>query len=69
MGFDVTILNLALPRMAEESHAGNAQLPGFVTVYTLVLAAGMIPAGMVGGRFFVAIPAGRTAQGLMVAPT
>ncbi|GAA2208969.1 DHA2 family efflux MFS transporter permease subunit [Nonomuraea monospora] len=51
VGFDVTILNLALPSMAEDLHAGNAQLQWFVTVYTLVLAAGMIPAGMAGDRF------------------
>ncbi|WP_431921877.1 MFS transporter [Nonomuraea jabiensis] len=51
VGFDVTILNLALPSMAEDLHADNAQLRWFVTVYTLVLAAGMIPAGMAGDRF------------------
>ncbi|WP_237101958.1 MFS transporter [Nonomuraea sp. MG754425] len=51
VGFDVTIPNLALPSMTEELHPGNARLPGFVTVCTLVLAAGMIPAGMVGDRF------------------
>ncbi|TMR29728.1 DHA2 family efflux MFS transporter permease subunit [Nonomuraea zeae] len=50
VGFDVTILNLALPSMAEDLHADNAQLQWFVTVYTLVLAAGMIPAGMLGDR-------------------
>ncbi|SPL88516.1 Integral membrane protein [[Actinomadura] parvosata subsp. kistnae] len=51
VGFDVTILNLALPSMAADLHAGNAELQWFVTVYTLVLAAGMIPAGMLGDRF------------------
>ncbi|MEV4116546.1 MFS transporter [Nonomuraea sp. NPDC049695] len=51
VGFDVTILNLALPSMAEDLHADNAQLQWFITVYTLVLAAGMIPAGMAGDRF------------------
>jgi EmrB/QacA subfamily drug resistance transporter len=51
VGFDATILNLALPTMAAELHAGNAQLQWFVAVYTLVLAAGMIPAGMIGDRF------------------
>ncbi|MDR8412175.1 DHA2 family efflux MFS transporter permease subunit [Nonomuraea sp. 3-1Str] len=50
VGFDVTILNLALPSMAEDLHADNVQLQWFVTVYTLVLAAGMIPAGMLGDR-------------------
>ncbi|MEU7857996.1 DHA2 family efflux MFS transporter permease subunit [Nonomuraea sp. NPDC049141] len=51
VGFDVTILNLALPSMAKDLHADNAQLQWFVIVYTLVLAAGMIPAGMLGDRF------------------
>ncbi|MEO3876493.1 MFS transporter [Nonomuraea sp. B12E4] len=51
VGFDVTILNLALPSMAEDLHADNAQLQWFVTVYTLVFAAGMIPAGVLGDRF------------------
>ncbi|MGW0803459.1 DHA2 family efflux MFS transporter permease subunit [Nonomuraea sp. NPDC002799] len=50
VGFDVTILNLALPSMARDLHADNAQLQWFATVYTLVLAAGMIPAGMLGDR-------------------
>ncbi|MET9242432.1 hypothetical protein [Nonomuraea sp. NPDC003709] len=44
MGFDVTILNLALPSMAEDLHADNAQLQWFVTVYTPVLAAGIFSA-------------------------
>ncbi|MEU0567292.1 MFS transporter [Nonomuraea sp. NPDC005983] len=51
VGFDVTILNLALPSMAEDLRADNAQLQWFVTVYTLVFAAGMIPAGVLGDRF------------------
>jgi len=50
VGFDATILNLALPTMAGDLHADNTQLQWFVTVYTLVLAAGMIPAGMLGDR-------------------
>ncbi|GAA2804818.1 MFS transporter [Kribbella solani] len=50
VGFDATILNLALPTMAEDLNAGNSQLQWFVAVYTLVLAAGMIPAGMIGDR-------------------
>ncbi|MHC5904238.1 DHA2 family efflux MFS transporter permease subunit [Streptomyces sp. S6] len=51
VGFDVTILSLALPAMAEDLGANNAQLQWFVTSYTLVFAAGMIPAGMLGDRF------------------
>ncbi|WP_256726747.1 DHA2 family efflux MFS transporter permease subunit [Streptomyces acidiscabies] len=51
VGFDVTILSLALPAMAEDLGANNAELQWFVTSYTLVFAAGMIPAGMLGDRF------------------
>ncbi|MFI0737530.1 MFS transporter [Streptomyces sp. NPDC021100] len=50
VGFDVTILSLALPAMADDLGAGNAQLQWFVTSYTLVFAAGMIPAGVLGDR-------------------
>ncbi|MGV9776249.1 MFS transporter [Streptosporangium sp. NPDC003464] len=50
VGFDMTILNLALPAMAEDLHADNAQLQWFITAYTLTFAAGMIPAGMLGDR-------------------
>ncbi|MET9258051.1 DHA2 family efflux MFS transporter permease subunit [Streptomyces sp. NPDC048182] len=51
VGFDVTILSLALPAMADDLDANNVQLQWFVTSYTLVFAAGMIPAGMLGDRF------------------
>ncbi|MDX3434361.1 DHA2 family efflux MFS transporter permease subunit [Streptomyces sp. ME01-18a] len=51
VGFDVTILSLALPAMADDMGANNAELQWFVSSYTLVFAAGMIPAGMFGDRF------------------
>ncbi|WP_240351257.1 DHA2 family efflux MFS transporter permease subunit [Streptomyces olivoreticuli] len=51
VGFDVTILSLALPAMAGDLGANNVQLQWFVTSYTLVFAAGMIPAGMLGDRY------------------
>ncbi|MFC8129720.1 DHA2 family efflux MFS transporter permease subunit [Streptomyces sp. NPDC057302] len=51
VGFDVTILSLALPAMADDMNANNVELQWFVTSYTLVFAAGMIPAGMLGDRF------------------
>ncbi|WP_167476895.1 MFS transporter [Nocardia arthritidis] len=51
IGFDVTILNLALPAMAEDLHATTSDLQWFITAYTLVFAAGMIPSGMLGDRF------------------
>ncbi|MGW2231378.1 MFS transporter [Streptomyces formicae] len=51
VGFDVTILSLALPVMADDLSANNVELQWFVTSYTLVFAAGMIPAGMLGDRY------------------
>ncbi|MGW7433179.1 DHA2 family efflux MFS transporter permease subunit [Streptomyces sp. NPDC054861] len=51
VGFDVTILSLALPAMADDMGANNVELQWFVSSYTLVFAAGMIPAGMLGDRF------------------
>ncbi|MGA4837755.1 DHA2 family efflux MFS transporter permease subunit [Streptomyces sp. G45] len=51
VGFDVTILSLALPDMADDLGASNVELQWFVTSYTLVFAAGMIPAGVLGDRF------------------
>src|SRR4051794_15631454 len=51
VGFDVTILSLALPAMATELHASTVALQWFVSAYTLVFAAGLIPAGMLGDRY------------------
>ncbi|HEX6473376.1 MAG TPA: DHA2 family efflux MFS transporter permease subunit [Streptosporangiaceae bacterium] len=51
VGFDVTILSLALPAMATDLHASTVQLQWFVSAYTLVFAAGLIPAGMLGDRY------------------
>jgi DHA2 family multidrug resistance protein-like MFS transporter len=51
VGFDVTILSLALPALATDLHASTGELQWFVSSYTLVFAAGMIPAGMLGDRF------------------
>jgi DHA2 family multidrug resistance protein-like MFS transporter len=51
VGFDLTILSLALPVMASDLHASTVALQWFVSAYTLVFAAGLIPAGMLGDRF------------------
>ena len=51
VGFDVTILSLALPALATGLHASTSELQWFVAAYTLVFAAAMIPAGMLGDRF------------------
>lgn len=51
VGFDATILNLALPELATGLHASSLQLQWFISGYTLVFAAAMIPGGMMGDRF------------------
>ncbi len=51
VGIDTTILSLALPDLATGLHASTAQLQWFITAYTLVFAAAMIPGGMLGDRF------------------
>ncbi len=51
VGLDLTVLNLALPTLATDLHASNAQLQWFVDAYSLVLAAMLLPAGLLGDRF------------------
>jgi DHA2 family multidrug resistance protein-like MFS transporter len=51
VGIDATVLNLALPTLATALHASTAELQWFVAAYSLVLAAAMIPGGMLGDRF------------------
>lgn len=50
VGLDMTILNLALPILAEEMHATNAELQWFADAYNLVFAALLLPMGMLGDR-------------------
>ncbi|CAH0122265.1 Antiseptic resistance protein [Paenibacillus sp. CECT 9249] len=50
VGLDMTILNLALPIMAQDMHATNAELQWFVDAYNLVFAALLLPMGMLGDR-------------------
>jgi DHA2 family multidrug resistance protein-like MFS transporter len=50
-GLDATILNVALPTLATDLHATTGQLQWFANAYTLVLAAGLVPAGLLGDRF------------------
>lgn len=47
----VTILSVALPTLAPALHASAADLQWFVSAYTLVLAAGVLPGGLLGDRF------------------
>jgi len=51
IGLDMTVLNLALPTLAMALHATTDQLLWFVDAYTLIVAAAMLPAGMLGDRF------------------
>ncbi|QQE77421.1 DHA2 family efflux MFS transporter permease subunit [Alicyclobacillus sp. SO9] len=50
IGLDMTVLNLALPTLSTALHASSTQLLWFVDAYALVLAAAMLPAGMLGDR-------------------
>lgn len=51
LGFDGTILNVALPDMAIQLHATTGQLQWIVDAYLVVFAAAMLPAGLLGDRF------------------
>lgn len=51
VGLDMTILNVALPDIGVDLHASTAQLQWFADTYLLVLAAVMLPAGMLGDRY------------------
>lgn len=51
VGLDATVLNLALPTLATELHASTASLQWFVVAYSLVFAALLLPAGLLGDRY------------------
>jgi len=51
VGLDLTVLNVALPTLATDLHASTGQLQWFADAYNLVLAAVILPAGMLGDRF------------------
>jgi DHA2 family multidrug resistance protein-like MFS transporter len=51
VGLDLTILNVALPTLATELQASTGQLQWFADAYNLVLAAALLPAGLLGDRF------------------
>jgi DHA2 family multidrug resistance protein-like MFS transporter len=50
VGLDLTILNLALPVLSVQLHASTTDLQWFSASYSLVLAAGLLPAGLLGDR-------------------
>jgi EmrB/QacA subfamily drug resistance transporter len=51
VGIDATVLSLALPTLAVSLDASTSQLQWFVSVYLLVFAAALLPAGMLGDRY------------------
>jgi EmrB/QacA subfamily drug resistance transporter len=51
VGLDVTVLSIALPTLAVDLKASESDLQWFSAGYALVLAAGMLPAGVLGDRF------------------
>jgi EmrB/QacA subfamily drug resistance transporter len=51
VGLDLTVLNLALPVLARDLRASTGDLQWFASAYSLVLAAALLPAGLLGDRF------------------
>jgi MFS family permease len=51
VGLDVTVLSVALPTLAGALKASESDLQWFSSAYALVLAVGMLPAGVLGDRF------------------
>src|ERR1700689_2448410 len=50
-GVDGTVLSVALPTLAKALHATESDLEWFSSGYFLVLAAAMLPAGLLGDRY------------------
>jgi EmrB/QacA subfamily drug resistance transporter len=50
IGLDLTVLNLALPAVAGSLHASTGDLQWFLDAYSLVLAAALLPGGLLGDR-------------------
>ncbi len=51
VGLDATVLNLALPTLARDLRASSDELQWFVAAYSLALAAGILPGGLLGDRY------------------
>jgi DHA2 family multidrug resistance protein-like MFS transporter len=51
IGLDGTVLSVALPTLATALHASESDLQWFTSGYLLVLAAAMLPAGLLGDRY------------------
>jgi MFS transporter, DHA2 family, multidrug resistance protein len=50
VGLDLFVLSLALPTLSVDLHATTGDLQWFVDAYSLVLAAALLPAGLLGDR-------------------
>jgi DHA2 family multidrug resistance protein-like MFS transporter len=50
VGLDLFVLTLALPTLSDQLHASTSDLQWFVDAYSLVLAAALLPAGLLGDR-------------------
>lgn len=51
VGLDMTVLNTALPTLATDLHASSTDLQWFADGYNLVLAAAVLPGGLLGDRW------------------
>lgn len=51
VGVDGTVLSVALPTLAKTLHASESDLQWFSSGYLLVLAATMLPVGLLGDRY------------------
>src|ERR1035437_2672540 len=51
VGLDATVLSVALPTLARKLHASESDLQWFSSGYLLVLAAAMLPFGLLGDRY------------------
>ncbi|HEY2794868.1 MAG TPA: DHA2 family efflux MFS transporter permease subunit, partial [Micromonosporaceae bacterium] len=51
IGLDLMVLNVALPTLATSLHASTSDLQWFANAYSLVLAAALLPAGLLGDRY------------------
>jgi DHA2 family multidrug resistance protein-like MFS transporter len=51
VGLDIFVLTLAIPTLSADLHASASDAQWFVAAYSLVLAAALLPAGLLGDRY------------------
>jgi DHA2 family multidrug resistance protein-like MFS transporter len=51
VGLDVFVLTLAIPKLSVDLHASSSDAQWFLDAYSLVLAAALLPAGLLGDRY------------------